>query len=666
MTIHRVLIAFLLIGAGVAPAYDPLNGDFSKQDPDDVRIMAYNTERNFIDNPSTDAAFDRILSAINPDLICFEEIVSGVSVAEMADHLNDVLPNGPGGWHVHFGLLGGTRNVIASRYPLSLQRTDTIPASSTRGVTIALADLPDATHPEDVYLLGVHLRCCGEPGGSEDASRQDSADAIANWLGDARGVARPSGDNISLPADTPMIALGDFNLVGGPQPEDTLLTGDIQDSGTYGPDVAGDWDVSDMTNLMPADPFTGDTFTWQGSAQFPPSALDRFIYTDSVAPVANSFILNTDTMSPAALAAAGLLAGDTLPGNTSDHLPIVMDLRLVPVVSDCNANGTMDADEIGAGQALLFDGSNDFVALPSSGPSMSLPDGNQPRTLEAWIRRDGASDDKGIMAYGNFSTGSLFGLILTFSCPDDLYFFGLGADLCSTGEIPMGQWAHVAATYDGAVVRLYLDGVEVAGAARTLNTVIPGSGFFVGKRPGASPFPWDGAIDEVRVWSVARTEEQIQAGMHSAPPFDAPGLVGYWTFDIDAGQFVVDMTGHGLDGTLGADAGAGFDEPAYVASEAPVRRNDCNANGVPDDCDVAHQTGRDCDGDGLLNECDADCNGNGVDDATEPEYADTDYFVTQLLATVPSPGLFCIVDRNGDCVLDSADIQPFVDDLLGP
>ncbi len=125
-----------------------------------------------------------------------------------------------------------------------------------------------------------------------------------------------------------MIALGDFNLVGGPQPETTFITGDIQDQGTYGPPVKGDWDVTDLTNLMPADPFTGATFTWQGSQSFPPSALDRFFFTDSVVTVANSFVLNTDTMTPAALNAAGLQAGDTLRENTSDHLPIVMDLDL--------------------------------------------------------------------------------------------------------------------------------------------------------------------------------------------------------------------------------------------------------------------------------------------------------------------------------------------------
>ncbi len=314
---------------GQVQGFDPLAGDYTRDQPLDVRIVSYNHNRNFIDDASLDNVFDRILTTLDPDIVCFQEFVSGVSSTQVTARMNAIIPLGGGqSWQVHFGLLGGIRTVIASRYPLLQTATDTFPPSSTRGVTIALADLTDALYSVDLYLLGVHLKCCGDPGGSEDASRQKSADAMANWLGDARGVPRPFGDNVTLVENTPMICLGDFNLVGGPQPEATLISGDIQNSVTFGPDIPADWDGSSLADLTPTDPFTNDTFTWQGNASFPPSRLDRIFYTDSIVTVANRFILNTDTMSPLALAATGLQADDTLPGNASDHLPIVMDLRL--------------------------------------------------------------------------------------------------------------------------------------------------------------------------------------------------------------------------------------------------------------------------------------------------------------------------------------------------
>ena len=322
-------------------AFNPLAGDYTRDDPKDVRIMTYNHNRNFISDPATDAEFNRILVAIDPDVAVMQEFPSSISQADVMNRFDSILPlAGGASWQVHFGLLGGIRTVIISRHPLLMTRIDTIPASDTRGVTIALVDLPDADYPFDVYLMGVHLKCCGNPGGSEDQQRQNSADAMANWLGDARGVVRPSGDNVVLPVNTPVLMLGDFNMVGGPQPEMTLLTGNIQDEATYGPDVKGDWDNTDVTNLMQADPFTGDTFTWQGNGSFPPSALDRIIYTDSAATIANSFILNTDTMTTSALAAAGLQAGDTLPQNSSDHLPSVVDLRIA--MSGCLINADCD------------------------------------------------------------------------------------------------------------------------------------------------------------------------------------------------------------------------------------------------------------------------------------------------------------------------------------
>jgi endonuclease/exonuclease/phosphatase family metal-dependent hydrolase len=318
-----VLVA---LPASPATAFDPLSGDYSRDEPLDIRIVTYNHARNFIDDSSTDAAFDRILTALDPDIVCFQEFVSGVSESDVVNRMNAIIPIN-GSWQVHFGLLGGIRTVIASRFPLTMERVDTIPTSATRGVTIALADLPDSQYEKDIYLMGVHLKCCGSPGGSEDASRQDSADAIANWLGNARGEPRPSGNQVSLPFGTPMINLGDFNLVGGPQPETTLITGDIQDEGVYGPDVKGDWDNSNMNDLNPVDPFTGDDFTWQGNGNFPPGRLDRIFFTDSVVTVANSFILNTDTMTGQALNATGLEAEDTLPSTTSDHLPVAVDIR---------------------------------------------------------------------------------------------------------------------------------------------------------------------------------------------------------------------------------------------------------------------------------------------------------------------------------------------------
>lgn len=313
--------------ASPAAAYDPEVGDFSKSADDLVRVVTYNIERRFVAEPASDEAFARVLLALRPDVIIFEEIVPEVTDEQIAERLNSVLADLSTQWHVYSGTGSYIHNVIASRYPLSMLRQDTDPPSDSRGVTMALVDLPDDVFSADLYLMGVHLKCCNG-GRGEQARRQKSVDAMLSWIGKGRDG---NEENFELAPGTAIIALGDFNFVGGPAavpPLDNFLAGDIIDEAAYGADVAADWDGSAMTNLLAVDPLSGANFTWQGNGQYPPGQLDRIIYSDSVMEIAESFVLNTNSMNAAQLGAAGLEATDTNIGVTSDHLPFVMDFRV--------------------------------------------------------------------------------------------------------------------------------------------------------------------------------------------------------------------------------------------------------------------------------------------------------------------------------------------------
>jgi hypothetical protein len=69
-----VIAAVFLWGTAGAWGFDPLIGDYSRDDPLDVRVMSYNHNRNFIEDPGTDVEFGRILIAIDPDIICFQGV----------------------------------------------------------------------------------------------------------------------------------------------------------------------------------------------------------------------------------------------------------------------------------------------------------------------------------------------------------------------------------------------------------------------------------------------------------------------------------------------------------------------------------------------------------------------------------------------------------------
>ncbi|MEW6752184.1 MAG: LamG domain-containing protein [Candidatus Latescibacterota bacterium] len=133
--------------------------------------------------------------------------------------------------------------------------------------------------------------------------------------------------------------------------------------------------------------------------------------------------------------------------------------------------------------------------------------------------------------------------------------------------LPLGIWIHVAGVYDGAHMRLYVNG-ELDGELPLRGPITSdhlGRGTVIGGYAGWNSDEgsgWmTGLIDEVRIWEVARTPEQLMADMRR--PVEAqPGLIGYWPLDDGQGLVAVDRSGRGQDGTLGNHRGSG--RPQWV------------------------------------------------------------------------------------------------------
>ena len=114
-------------------------------------------------------------------------------------------------------------------------------------------------------------------------------------------------------------------------------------------------------------------------------------------------------------------------------------------------------------------------------------------------------------------------------------------------KIDLRAWLHVAATYDGNNISIFVNGQEkevkewvvTEEEAETLHTK---GDVTIGGIPGKWAF--DGLIDECRVWDECRKEDQLKANMNS--PFCnpvTPHLVGQWTFNEGAGDLVIDSSG---------------------------------------------------------------------------------------------------------------------------
>jgi glucose/arabinose dehydrogenase len=178
-------------------------------------------------------------------------------------------------------------------------------------------------------------------------------------------------------------------------------------------------------------------------------------------------------------------------------------------------NGTLVAvTRTGAGRfgsALVFNGTNALVTIPDSN-SLDL---TTAMTLEAWVYPTASGGWRDVIYKGPndqyYLEGSSFGSGApavggNFS-PSPLYSLG--------GQLPLSTWSHLAATYDNAVLRLYVDGVQVASRLQTgpiqtsTGALTLGGDLLYGQY-------FAGRIDEVRIYGRALSQAEIQQDMQTA------------------------------------------------------------------------------------------------------------------------------------------------------
>ena len=184
------------------------------------------------------------------------------------------------------------------------------------------------------------------------------------------------------------------------------------------------------------------------------------------------------------------------------------------------------------GWAIQFDGTNDYVEIPDH----SSLDLTSTYTLECWIKANSFSGTKGIIS--KYQSSGANGYFLRLN-GNDLEFDGLTADV----NLVTGVWYHVAVTKSGTTRKLYLNGEEKTLTGTALNVsansnyLAIGADFNVGS-PNSRIF--NGYIDEVRIWNVARTQAEIKMNMYRHLTGGESGLVSYYKMTNGSGTTLTD------------------------------------------------------------------------------------------------------------------------------
>lgn len=156
------------------------------------------------------------------------------------------------------------------------------------------------------------------------------------------------------------------------------------------------------------------------------------------------------------------------------------------------------------GGALQFDGVDDYVSIPSVVLS-------SPFTFSFWMKR---TVDLGADYMSIFTQDMYAGVWEDPNTFSITVYDGGGGTLIRGGSVPTNVWTHVTITDDGTTSRLYINGVQVNTSSNRLGFTLNSFGYDYG---GGSDTTYQGLLDDVRVYSVVLTADEVKNLYLSAP-----------------------------------------------------------------------------------------------------------------------------------------------------
>jgi chitodextrinase len=165
------------------------------------------------------------------------------------------------------------------------------------------------------------------------------------------------------------------------------------------------------------------------------------------------------------------------------------------------------------GSALSFDGVDDVVTVADA-PELDL---SSSLTVEAWVRPSALGfwktvvmkEQPGNLSYGLFADSDS-------AQPAGNLHSGSQQIVRGSSAVPLNTWTHLATTYDGATMRIFVNGV-LAGSRAQTGAVTVGNGVLrIGGNSVYSNEYFQGLLDEVRVYDRALAASEIQTDMNTA------------------------------------------------------------------------------------------------------------------------------------------------------
>ena len=313
-------------------------------------------------------------------------------------------------------------------------------------------------------------------------------------------------------------------------------------------DITGNGNNGTLTNFA----LTGSSSNWLAGS--PITSLSSPPNVDSPIAYAQDDTATALTATPGLNGTSLLWYTDATGGTGSVNAPTPSTTTLgntTYYVSSVNTNGCeSERAEIVVTVALPathlnFDGVDDYITLPV----VSTFDLTNNMTIEFWMK-SGVTPEQWdtLIAKGDYSWR------IALNTNGTLNFAGSGGfgDVSSTVSVIDNTWHHVAATYNGIEATIYIDGspsgsIAGSGDININNTIAVAIGENL-DMPGRY---YTGNLDEVRIWNITRTAEQINGSKNCELQGTETGLVAYYNFNqgADSSTNTSETTAIDLTGT---------------------------------------------------------------------------------------------------------------------
>ncbi len=227
------------------------------------------------------------------------------------------------------------------------------------------------------------------------------------------------------------------------------------------------------------------------------------------------------------------------------------------------------------GTALSLNGTNNFAATPNLTSYFSTTS----MTVELWFKANsqgvildergqangaGGWQDSHIEIVGTGTTGTVYVNVWNAS--------GTATKIAIGPAVAYGTWNHAVVRYDGTKLDGFLNGAASTSATFVRQkptaqywTIGEGDVTNLGSCPACSTNYFNGQVDEMRIWNIARANGQITAAWNTTVPINSANLVAYYKMDEGSGTTLTDASVNNNTATL-------FNTPTWInPSSAPIK-----------------------------------------------------------------------------------------------